>query len=481
MSLKRSRYTIASDQPFDGKRLLLHGITGALDEVSDSVAAFLQEHSITVEDAIAKYQLDLDTIELLKRRGYLTELPEDQERKYIGKFVNKLHAIKLKNCASFMMVVTYLCNLRCHYCFQKPLVEEGRKRIKTDIIREDMVLAAFAAMDRLIKQQDARHSFELFGGEPLLGRSRGIVEFIINEARARRFIISATSNATDLHHYKDLLGPGGIESIQITLDGDPATHDQIRIYQGGKGSFQIISDNISMALELGVQINLRINIAKYNLDRLPAIVDHIKKQGWAGRKNFCVGLAEVHYIGIQPDRSNQLERFELVDRISRLNAPQSTRKALLRGIFGRHFNYSPGKSPAPKFDTCFCNAMQGHYIFDPYGNVYTCTEDVGFERARVGSYYPNELQFDPVRLDRWHQRTVANLPDCPNCEFLQVCGGGCARNALLDTGDAWTSYCTDFKHYFPRLLTLLHEDIRTSDGSEAEVLGMGQMVTACKS
>jgi sulfatase maturation enzyme AslB (radical SAM superfamily) len=97
----------------------------------------------------------------------------------------------------------------------------------------------------------------------------------------------------------------------------------------------------------------------------------------------------------------------------------------------------------------------------------------------VGTFYPDGLKFDPPRLQRWHTRTVANLPDCPSCEYLQVCGGGCARNALLDTGDAWTSYCTDFKQYFQKVLNLMFEDMK--NGADDDALRLKQMSTACKS
>ncbi|MBI3653567.1 MAG: radical SAM protein [Acidobacteria bacterium] len=480
-SLRRSRYTLMSDLAIGGQRLLLHGVTGAMDEVADQVGAFLKDTSLSVEEGVQKYNISQETLRVMEERGYLTKLAEDQERQRVGKYITKLHTLKLENCASFMIVVTYLCNLRCHYCFQKPLVEADGKRLFSDLISVEMVDAAFAAMAQLIKQKRARHNLELFGGEPLLARNRPVVQYIIEQARERNFSVTATSNSTDLHHYEDLLGPGGIEKIQVTIDGAPEMHDKIRIYPSGKGSFESISDNISRALDRGVVINLRINIAKYNIQQLPTIVEHIQQKGWAKYENFAAGLAEVHYIGIQDDRSKELSHLELIDSVAALDAPYFTKKALVRGVFGRHFNYFPGQPPAPKFDTCFCNAMQGHYVFDPYGNVYTCTEDVGFERARVGTYYPGALQFDALRLKGWHERTVANLPDCPSCEYLQVCGGGCARNALLDTGDAWTSYCTDFKAYFQKVLTLLYEDYKSSDGPDPAVLGLSSMVTACKS
>jgi uncharacterized protein len=480
--MRKSRYVIVSDDSVENQRLLMHGVTGALDEVSEEVATFLKDGSVSVEEGLEKYRISEETLNVLEQRGYLTKFDENEERHHVSKFVNKLHSIKLSAGVSYMIVVTYVCNLRCHYCFQKPLVEdEKQKGIYGDVISREAVDAAFDAMEKLRPNKKYPYSIELFGGEPLLARNRPIVTYIVERSRQHGYTLIATSNATDLHHYKDVLGPDGITEIQITIDGAAATHDKIRIYASGKGSFDTITDNISMALDLGVRISLRINIAKYNVEQLPAVVEHIQRKGWDKYPNFGAGLAEVHYLGVQDDHSNELSRLDLLKRVADLQAPYFTKTALLRGILGRHFDYAPGRPPKPKFDTAFCNAMKGHYVFDPYGNVYTCTEDAGFERARVGTFFPNGLNFDQVRLDGWHNRTVANLPDCPNCEYLQMCGGGCARNALLDTGDYWTSYCTDFKDYCQKVLTLLHQDMKSSTGANSAILGLAPISASCKS
>ena len=480
--MRRSRFVIASDIAVDNQRLIMHGVTGAMDEVSDDVATFLKDGSISIGEGIEKYHISEETVKTLEQRGYLTRFDEAEERHHVGRFINKLHSIKLSAGVSYMIVITYLCNLRCHYCFQKPLVEEAKqKRAYTEVITEEVVDAAFVTMEKLRPNKTYPYNIELFGGEPLLARNRPIVKYVVDRARQHGYKMSATSNATDLQHYKDVLGPGGIEEIQITIDGAPATHDKIRIYASGKGSFDTITENISMALDLGVRISLRINIAKYNVEQLPAVIEHIQSKGWDKYPNFGAGLAEVHYLGVQDDHSNELSRFELIERVAALDAPYFTKTALLRGILGRHFDYKPGQPPKPKFDTAFCNAMKGHYVFDPYGNIYTCTEDAGFERARVGTFYPDGLKFDQVRLSGWQDRTVANLPDCPSCEYLQMCGGGCARSAILDTGDYWTSYCSDFKEYFQKVLTLLHQDMKTNIGANPAILGLAPIAASCKS
>ncbi|HEX7316268.1 MAG TPA: SPASM domain-containing protein [Pyrinomonadaceae bacterium] len=480
--MRRSRYVIVSDDTINNQRLLMHGVTGALDEVSEEVAAFLRDGTVSVEEGARKYQIAEETLSVLEQRGYLTRFDEADERRHVGGFINKLHSIKLSAGVSYMIVVTYVCNLRCHYCFQKPLVaEEKQKGSYTEVITREVVDAAFETMEKLRPNKKYPYNIELFGGEPLLARNRPIVTYIVDRARGHGYTLSATSNATDLQHYKDVLGPDGIAEIQITIDGNAATHDKIRVYASGKGSFDVITDNISMALDLGTRISLRINIAKYNVEQLPAVVDHIKRKGWDKYPNFGAGLAEVHYLGVQEDQSEGLSRLDLINRVAALDAPYFTRTALLRGIFGRHFDYAPGQPPKPRFDTAYCNAMKGHYVFDPYGNIYTCTEDAGFERARVGTFYPDGLKFDQVRLRGWQDRTVANLPDCPNCEYLQMCGGGCARNAILDTGDYWTSYCTDFKDYFQKVLSLLHQDMKTSTGPDSAVLGLAPIAASCKS
>lgn len=56
------------------------------------------------------------TIEILKKRGYLTEKNPHEEENFFKKIANEIHDINRK--PGYIFVPTYDCNLRCSYCFQ---------------------------------------------------------------------------------------------------------------------------------------------------------------------------------------------------------------------------------------------------------------------------------------------------------------------------------------------------------------------------
>ena len=153
----------------------------------------------------------------------------------------------------------------------------------------DVVDRIFAAMPRIEAlhglSPDRRpfRSIGFFGGEPLLARCRDTVEHIINRAKATGDnSFWAVTNATELDAYADLLGPGGISVLQITLDSPAAEHDRRRIYPDGTGSFAKIVRNLHLALERGVQVQVRVNVDRGNLADLPAVARTIIREGWDG-------------------------------------------------------------------------------------------------------------------------------------------------------------------------------------------------------
>ncbi|MFM7716075.1 MAG: radical SAM protein, partial [Microcystis sp.] len=119
-----------------------------------------------------------------------------------------------------------------------------------------------------------------FGGEPLLAENRSTIEYILERAFASgKANFSAITNGTELEAYQDLLAPDKISWLQITLDGVPQEHDKRRIYADGKGSYEQIAQNITRALDLGVQVSVRMNIDRNNVNKLPDLADEIVARG----------------------------------------------------------------------------------------------------------------------------------------------------------------------------------------------------------
>ncbi len=155
------------------------------------------------------------TIELLKRRGYLTDMTEEEEESFFSGIVAEIHKSESVGVPLYLFMTTYDCNLRCGYCFQDHMRTNPAFGHLLTRMTPSVVDRIFAAMPRLEahhglgSNHDLPRNIIFFGGEPLLEANRPIVEYIIIKAnRMGRANFTAITNGTDLHAYQDLLGPG---------------------------------------------------------------------------------------------------------------------------------------------------------------------------------------------------------------------------------------------------------------------------------
>lgn len=466
--LRTSSYTIYVDLPESRDEvLLIHGFTGAYDKVSRPVYRYLRSLSgrRSQEEGCAEpengWQPRAETVETLARRGYLTAKSQEEEETLFAKLAEGLHERNRRYQPGYVILPTYSCNLRCPYCFQHHMRTETAYRHLLRTMAPEVIDRIFAALPAI----EARHgldpegkrprTFLFFGGEPLLAESRPTVEHVIRRGRELEGAnFSAISNATELDAYRDLLGPGKIASLQVTLDGPAAEHDLRRVYADGAGSFARIADNITMALDLGVRISLRMNVDRTNVDWLPQLVDEIAALGWTSHPKFSFYLAPVHAAGaIAGESGTTYNTWELRRQLRALqqeHAPagfvghsDDTLHRRLRKLFEQREN------PAPGFKTGFCGAQSVMYIFDAFGDIYACWEHTGDPRVRVG--YVSE-QGEPVMADEqeriWRSRSVLSNAACRRCRFAFYCGGGCASLARSNSGDFHSSHCDGFAQRF---------------------------------
>lgn len=93
-----------------GKYMLIHGYTGAIDIVTESLLKKIQAAASGVD-------LPEDTLQALIKRGYITTRSQEEEYAYVARIAKALHKKECLLHTSFTWVVTYNCNFRCPYCF----------------------------------------------------------------------------------------------------------------------------------------------------------------------------------------------------------------------------------------------------------------------------------------------------------------------------------------------------------------------------
>ena len=293
-------------------------------------------------------------------------------------------------------------------------------------------------------------SVGFFGGEPLLAANRPVVEYIIEKTmKLGSGNFWAISNATELEAYQDLLGPGKISTIQITLDGPPTEHDKRRIYPDGAGSFEKIAKNISMALDCGAGISLRMNVDRTNLEQLPELANIFHERGWAKNKKFAAYTAPVSHI----DKSISLDSWQLSQAltvmekqypsVSIIDKPSDRIKVKARKLFRDPENVIPAMKES------FCGAHTGEYLFDCFADMYACWEQTGDPSIKIGHIDKDgNLNMSMPVLNKWRDRTVATGPVCSKCRYALYCGGGCAVLAEGRTGNFNMNYCDGFGSNF---------------------------------
>jgi uncharacterized protein len=472
--LRTSRYTIYVDLPGrEQEVLLVHGYTGAHDRVSRRLADFLRtqegerpykplygdwtEETAAPQDAWIPGD---DSVAVLKEQGYLTDLSAEEEVALFAKLAEELHAQTLQRPPSYVFMPTYDCNLRCSYCFQDHMRTDGSFRHLLRTMEIELVDRIFAAMPEIEARRGiapasaVQRDIGFFGGEPLLAAHRPVVEHILRKAQeAGTACCWAVTNGTELAAYRDLLGPRGIARLQITFDGPAAEHDRRRIYADGSGSAARIAANVDMALAEGARVNLRINVDRRNLQDLPRLADEIIDRGWPSSPNFSAYTATIQAHNEKTEPADTFGNWELNralvelretwPQLAVLARPDEAIRAKAQRIFGGTGDVMPDLRAS------FCGAHGSMYLFDPFGEIYTCWERTGDARVSVGRITTDggvAFRFDQMKV--WSSRTVASNPVCRRCRYALHCGGGCAILALAQHGTLHANHCDHFATRF---------------------------------
>ena len=150
-----------------------------------------------------------------------------------------------------VMNVTNQCNLSCAYCYEygedKIVETENGKQPKW--MSEE---TARASVDFLLRESGPSALITFFGGETLLNFK--VVQFAVGYAEARaaelgkRLDFSLTTNAT-------LLKPEVIDfliahdfGVTISIDGPEEMQNKFRVFQNGRGSYDLVVPNIKAFL-----------------------------------------------------------------------------------------------------------------------------------------------------------------------------------------------------------------------------------------
>lgn len=144
-----------------------------------------------------------------------------------------------------ILQVTQRCNLRCSYCTYSGIYD-STQRVHSN---KDMNFeTAKQAIDFFLKHSRERNQIHIafYGGEPLLRFDliKQCVDYALNNCEGKDITFGMTTNGTLLKgDIADYLNEHGFQ-VGISLDGNKEEHDANRVFVNGKGSFDVIMENV---------------------------------------------------------------------------------------------------------------------------------------------------------------------------------------------------------------------------------------------
>ena len=144
-----------------------------------------------------------------------------------------------------------------------------------------------------------------------------------------------------------------------------------------------------MALDLGVHVNVRMNIDRNNIHQLPALADEIIARGWDHYEEFSTYTAPIHAANEHTDMHTTFGSWELNQALQALRQQYPSMQVIRSqedGLADRARQlFAQRQDPLSNFKASFCGAHTKMYIFDAFGDIYACWEHTGDPSIRIGT------------------------------------------------------------------------------------------------
>ena len=316
---------------------------------------------------------------------------------------------------SLVVAPTLACNFACPYCYEANLpVSIMSEEVEDNIIR--FIKSYETVCDKL------EICWE--GGEPLIGFKT--IKSLYSKI-ALKTSLKITEHAIVTNGY--LLTPEicsffkerNLNLAQITIDGNPDTHNKSRILKSGEPTYDTIMQNIDMLAEIipTCKIVVRTNIHNGNKNEYGELYNQLALH-WKG-KNVYIAPA-----------------FVLANDNCKVDCCTPREKAEFNLLLQKKYHFKGGNI-IPKLQIGRCSATAEHsYIIDPKGNLYKCWNDIGMDDFCIGNVSGgirnnNLIAKYVVGSDKYGDS------NCLNCKLFPICEGGCNRRRI-DNREIGTNY-----------------------------------------
>lgn len=319
------------------------------------------------------------------------------------------------------LILTDQCNLRCSYCFEK---DKNPHNMSDE--------TAIAAVDFLMRESGPTKNLTIlfFGGEPLLrfDLMQKVHAYATKEADKLGKTIhwDMTTNGTLMTEEKARWLANAKVKYLLSMDGGQEDHDRYRKFANGRGSFGVIAQRLPIMKRFQPWMGAKISVTPEAAPRLRESMASLHK---LGINQFILGYAH----GLPWTVADLAKYEESMYDVCEFYLEKKYNK--------EHFRLTLFEEGEPGETTAKCQfgcgAGRGRFCVDSYGDFYGCSKLATITGMHNGVLpYGNVFQgFTRIenRLQFMHTE-VGPRHKCAQCEFADVCGGGCPAVNYKATG-----------------------------------------------
>ncbi len=365
-----------------------------------------------VEDGVLFYHTLTCCMLLLspEEAGRLEELPELIDNWFLvpeGHDDRKL-CLQLRQTAALLqspstaiteytILPTTGCNARCFYCFEK-----GTAPVVMSLETADMLVLFI-----LDHRGGESVRFRWFGGEPLMNVP--VIDRISSEMDRNGVPFTSTIVTNGYLFSEELAekaaGLWRLKEAQITLDGTRDTYNRVKRYvYDDTDAFARVLDNIGHLTASGIDVWVRLNIDKYNIEEMSQLVRLMHRRFGANRH---LGIYSRALYGKRSPQDGEFlhERQILLEQLID-ECGYHIKKKLQKGI---------------KLNCCMSDSDRS-VVIAPSGHLGKCEHYI--DRDFFGHIGSEERDLSVIRRFRERSPETEACASCaiyPQCIQLKVC------------------------------------------------------------
>ncbi len=439
--LKQSRYNHFVEIE-DGKRLAFNALSCGLAEMDED--SYNRYRQLVEDRECSDLSSCSELLSDLKMGGFL--VPEDVDEldairagHYQSRFGNKGFGLTL--------IPTYNCNFACDYCYENSELH-SMSRKEGSVMSEEVCDNIVKLCEQRIEPKST-FAVTWYGGEPLMGKN--VIEKLTKEfiricgEKESQYHAGIITNGYLLSAENlQFLLDSRVTFAQVTIDGPKEVHDQRRCLRSGGPTYDKIMSNLdNVDDDRGLEIAIRINIDKRNENKVPELLEDLRRRGMHRSKSVTIYFSQtVHYSNSCPDISTQC----MVTREFSDFMIDAYKQALELGF---------RVSIYPELQISSCGAVgNGLSVIEPTGALHACWNTVGEQDKQTGTLTESGIQARPS-LPRWLAWTPFRS-QCEDCEVLPLCMGGCPYKTLFPSQltKAEHNTCTWWKYNIKPMLDI---------------------------